>query len=203
MLTVQSSWMVVLSKIFVVWWFVLYCFISPSVRLYAPFFWEGLSPWLPRAIGIDDLQAIKNFTRFRTTANKQPAAFALVLDHFCRLPVFHRVDAEVPLLREATSLLFHAEQGSESLTSLVSVFPFFATIGLGYKSFFDDQAGHEVQPSMTMVEGAGDEVYLSHSNNRLLKVGGNRLQCAFIWAPNLNNKGAVAWDGFLTIPFLR
>ncbi len=79
----------------------------------------------PEPIGIDNLQAINNFTRFRTTANKQPIAFALlVLD---RVPVFHRVDAEVPLhikRSDKPPFSYTVEQGSESLTSLAFVFPF-------------------------------------------------------------------------------
>jgi hypothetical protein len=83
------------------WWFDGLSFIALSLRACdytLPSSGKDGARDCPEPIGIENLQAIKNFTRFRTTANKQPAAFALVLDHFCRLPVFHRVDAKVPLL---------------------------------------------------------------------------------------------------------
>jgi hypothetical protein len=107
---------------------------------------------------MDDIQTIKYFTRFRTTAKKQPAAFASVLDHFCRLPVFHRVDAASPFNKRSDKPPFTCTYSRVQRSSQVYhlLFHFFATIGLGYKSFFDNRAGHEVQPSMTMVEGAGE-----------------------------------------------
>jgi hypothetical protein len=99
----------------------LLLYLSERATIYAPFFWEGSSPWLPRANRYRRSTSNKELYKVQNHCFQATCRICFSFGPLLLVPCFSSSRRQSPFINKS---LFHVEQGSESLASLSSVCPF-------------------------------------------------------------------------------